>query len=106
VTDLPYRAEEEDVRLHPDALELLSHMGQQTSLRYSLNLIAPSFLIAQRRKSSSVEVEDIRLAYKYFSDVERSAQYAKETSGMMFGEEEEADVPNGNGHSMAMDTSA
>jgi len=82
-------------------------MGRQTSLRYALNLIAPSNLLAQRRKSTSVEVEDIRLAYKYFSDVERSAQYAKETSGMMFGEEEVEAMGNGsvNG-SMAMDTTA
>lgn len=82
-------------------------MGQQTSLRYTLNLIAPSHLLAARRKSSQVEVEDIRLAYTYFSDVERSTTYARETTGMMFGEEEVS--PNGaavNGNGIAMDTSA
>ncbi|ODN99449.1 RuvB-like helicase 2 [Cryptococcus wingfieldii CBS 7118] len=83
------RAEEEDVKLTPAALDLLATMGSQTSLRYSLNLIAPSSHLAQRRKSPQADVEDVRLAYKYFSDVERSAQYAKETSGMMFGETEE-----------------
>jgi RuvB-like protein 2 len=77
-------------------------MGQQTSLRYALNLIAPSSLLAQRRKSPNVDVEDIRLAYTYFSDVERSTTYARETTGMMFGEEEVAVNGNGNG----MDTSA
>lgn len=83
------RAEEEDVRLSPAALDLLATMGIQTSLRYALNLIAPSSLLAQRRKSPQADVEDVRMAYKYFCDVERSAQYAKETSGMMFGETEE-----------------
>ncbi|WRT70734.1 RuvB-like helicase 2 [Kwoniella shivajii] len=83
------RAEEEDVKLSIESLDLLATMGIQTSLRYSLNLIAPSHLIAQRRKSPQVDVEDVRLAYKYFCDVERSAQYAKETTGMMFGETEE-----------------
>ncbi|EJT51851.1 transcription regulatory protein component of chromatin remodeling complexe, Rvb2p [Trichosporon asahii var. asahii CBS 8904] len=82
------RADEEDVKVHPDALELLATMGGQTSLRYALNLIAPSSLIATRRKSPQIEVDDIRLAYKYFLDVDRSAAYAKETSGMLFGEEE------------------
>ena len=81
-------------------------MGRETSLRYSLNLIAPSQLLAQRRKSSTVEVEDVRQAYRYFSDVERSTAYAKEMSGMMFGEEEvsmaNGSAPNG---SMAMDLS-
>lgn len=76
-------------------MDVLAHMGIETSLRYALNLIAPSHLLAQRRKSPTVEVEDIRLAYKYFSDVQRSAQYAKETSGMMFGEEEVARGSNG-----------
>jgi RuvB-like protein 2 len=52
-----------------------------------------------------VEVEDIRLAYTYFSDVERSTTYARETTGMMFGEEEVAVNGNGNGNGM-MDTSA
>ncbi|WWC65218.1 RuvB-like helicase 2 [Kwoniella dejecticola CBS 10117] len=90
------RAEEEDVKLAEESLDLLSTMGIQTSLRYSLNLIAPSSLIAQRRKSTVVEVQDVRLAYKYFCDVERSAQYAKETNGMMFGEVEvETGVENG-----------
>jgi RuvB-like protein 2 len=98
------RADEEDVRLHPDALELLATMGGQTSLRYAINLIAPSHLIAQRRKSTTVENDDIRLAYKYFLDVDRSAAYARETSGMMFSEIDEI-VVTGNG-SMAMDTSA
>lgn len=103
------RAEEEDVKLSPDALELLATMGQQTSLRYTLNLIAPSHLLAQRRKSPNVDVEDIRLAYTYFSDVERSTTYARETTGMMFGEEEvtpNGGLLNGNGNGTAMDVSA
>ena len=64
-------------------------MAHRTSLRYALNLIAPSNLLAQRRKSPQVEVEDCRKAYQYFVDVERSSNYAAATSGMMFGEEEE-----------------
>jgi RuvB-like protein 2 len=79
-------------------------MGQQTSLRYALNLIAPSHLIAQRRKSPHVDVEDIRLAYTYFSDVARSTTYARETAGMMFGEEEV--FVNGGSNGSAMDTTA
>lgn len=107
------RADEEDVKVHPDALELLATMGGQTSLRYALNLIAPSSLIATRRKSPQIEVDDIRLAYKYFLDVDRSAAYAKETSGMLFGEEEvvlvDADKAEGakaKADGESMDTSA
>lgn len=102
-----YRAEEEDVRLSLESLDLLAHMGTETSLRYSLNLIAPSQLLATRRKSANVEIEDVRLAYKYFCDVERSTSYARETSGMMFGEEEIGGpgIINGNGTHGAMDLS-
>lgn len=101
------RGDEEDVKLGPDSLELLATMGGQTSLRYALNLIAPSQQIAIRRKNTQVEVDDIRLAYKYFLDVDRSASYARETSGMMFGEEEDVvTVTTAQNGSMAMDTSA
>ena len=85
---LTFRAEEEDVKLAQPALDLLGHMAYKTSLRYALNLISPSHLLAQRRKSPHVEIEDVKLAYRYFIDVERSAAYAAATSGMMFGEEE------------------
>ena len=102
------RAEEEDVKLAGPALDLLGHMAHKTSLRYALNLIAPSHLLAQRRKSPQVETDDIKLAYKYFIDVERSSNYAQATSGMMFGEEEEpssTEYISGQPASMAMDIS-
>ena len=99
------------MKLSPDSLDLLAHMGRETSLRYSLNLIAPSQLLAQRRKAPNVDVQDVRQAYKYFCDVERSTAYAKEMSGMMFGEEEVGSggangLANGGANGMAMDTSA
>jgi RuvB-like protein 2 len=71
-----------------DALAALSAIGTSSSLRYALNLIAPSHLLATRRKAQTVDTEDVRLAYKYFCDVERSIKYVKETNGLMFGEEE------------------
>lgn len=92
-------------------MDLLGQLAHNTSLRYALNLIAPSHLLAQRRKSSQVEVDDVKLAYKYFIDVDRSAAYAQATAGMMFGEEVAGDtgdyISGGrrNGAS-AMDTSA
>ena len=91
------RAEEEDVKIAEPALDLLVQIGRDVSLRYALNLIAPCHLLAQRRKSLNVELDDVKMAYRYFLDVERSAAYAKETTGMMFGETEV--IPNGN-HTM------
>lgn len=75
----------------------MATMAKQTSLRYALNLIAPSHLLALRRKSPIVDIPDIRNAYQYFSDAVRSTSYAKEMAGMMFGEEEEeGEGRNGN----------
>lgn len=86
------RADEEDVKIAEPALDLMATMASQTSLRYALNLIAPSHLLALRRKSPIVDIPDIKNAYQYFSDAIRSTAYAKEMAGMMFGEEEEEDV--------------
>ncbi|KAI9637035.1 putative transcription regulatory protein component of chromatin remodeling complexes [Dioszegia hungarica] len=83
------RADEEDVKIAEPALDLMANMATQTSLRYALNLIAPSSLLALRRKSPMVDIPDIKDAYQYFSDAVRSTAYAKEMAGMMFGEEEE-----------------
>lgn len=80
--------QEEDVKLSIEALSALSAIGSSSSLRYALNLIAPSHLLATRRKAQTVDTQDVRQAYKYFCDVERSIKYVKETNGLMFGEEE------------------
>jgi len=75
---LAIRCEEEDVEMAEDAAEVLTKIGMDTSLRYSIHLIAASSLIARKRKSGSVEVEDVRRAYSLFLDEKRSVQYLKE----------------------------
>jgi RuvB-like protein 2 len=101
--------------MDPECLDLMGIMAQETSLRYALNLIAPSQLIALRRKSPTVSHQDIRAAYAYYIDVQRSTAYAKETAALMFGEEEvgtgagagaAAGAVNGSATGNAMDISA
>lgn len=58
-----HRAQEEDVTLSADALDVLSRIGSETSLRYSINLIATANLVAKRRKASEVDVVDVRRVY-------------------------------------------
>lgn len=63
-------------------------MAQQTTLRYALNLISCANLIARRRKSDSVDKDDLRRCYAYFMDEKRSVQWLKEQQGnLMFDEE-------------------
>lgn len=57
---LEIRCEEEDVEMTDDAKELLTSIGIETSLRYAIQLITTSALVAAKRKSQEVETEDIR----------------------------------------------
>lgn len=62
-------------------------MAMQTTLRYALNLIACGRVVARKRKSEQVEVEDLRRAYTYFMDEKRSVQWLKEQQGSLIFEE-------------------
>ncbi len=75
---LEIRCQEEDVEITEKALKLLTKIGQKTSLRYSVNLITTSNLVAIRRKSAEVDVEDVRRVYELFVDVKRSSQFLQD----------------------------
>lgn len=72
---LDIRCEEEDVEMSDDAKDLLTKIGFETSLRYSIHLITAASLAAQKRKAPEVEVEDISRVYSLFIDVKRSTQF-------------------------------
>jgi RuvB-like protein 2 len=71
---LSITCEEEDVEMTDDAKEVLTKIGTETSLRYSIHLITVANLIAQKRKSTEVDVQDISKAYSLFLDENRSVQ--------------------------------
>ncbi|OMJ82083.1 hypothetical protein SteCoe_17299 [Stentor coeruleus] len=75
---LKIRCEEEDVEMTEDALDLLTTIGSETSLRYAIQLITTASLVAQKRKASEVDVQDIRRVYSLFIDIKRSTQFLKE----------------------------
>ena len=86
-----FRCQEEDVTLTEQALMVLTSMSQATTLRYALNLISCAQVLATKRKSEQVDVDDLRRAYSYFMDEKRSVQWLKEQQGnLMF---EEVDGP-------------
>lgn len=72
------RCEEEDVEMTEEALIFLTEIGMNTTLRYSIQLITTSSLLAAKRKSTEVDVLDIRRAYSMFLDVKRSSDYLKD----------------------------
>ncbi|TPX60611.1 hypothetical protein PhCBS80983_g01710 [Powellomyces hirtus] len=75
---LSIRCEEEDVDMTDDAKEILTKIGIETSLRYSIHLITAASLVSRKRKATEVDVEDIKRVYSLFLDEKRSVQYLKE----------------------------
>merc|ERR1712230_10236 len=84
---LEIRCQEEDVEMTEGAMKLLTKIGKECSLRYSIHLITTANLVAQKRKSAEVDVPDIRKVYSLFVDVKRSTQFLMEyQSEFMFNE--------------------
>jgi len=69
---LAIRAQEEEVDLSPDALALLSKIGQESGLRYASNIITTSTLLSQKRRAKEVSIEDVQRSYRLFYDPTRS----------------------------------
>lgn len=77
-TILDIRCQEEDVEMNEEAKELLTKIGATTSLRYAIHLITCASLVAQKRKATEVEMDDIGTVYSLFIDIDRSKQYLTE----------------------------
>ena len=75
---LEIRCEEEDVEMDDEAKELLVSIACDTSLRYAIQLITTSNIVAMKRKSNEVGVEDLRKVFSMFTDVKRSIEYLNE----------------------------
>ncbi len=77
------RSDELDIPLDDEALEELTRIGLEHSLRYALQLLEPAMVIAERRGSRRVEAEDVREAYRLFADVKRSVRMLEELADKM-----------------------
>jgi RuvB-like protein 2 len=59
-------------------LVAMTSIGIETSLRYAIHMIIAASLVAEKRKSAEVEIEDIKRVYNLFVDVKRSTQFLLE----------------------------
>lgn len=101
---LAIRAQEEEIDVTPDALALLTKIGQETGLRYASNLIVTSHLLAQKRKTAQeVGVPDVQRSFSLFYDADRSVKFVSEFEKRFIGEEGGVLLGNGDG-AEAMDT--
>lgn len=75
---LKIRCEEEDVEMSDEALIVLTKIGKETSLRYSIQLITAANLVSKKRKGTEVGIDDIKRVYTLFLDESRSSEFLKE----------------------------
>jgi len=71
---LKIRAETEEIKLEPKALERLAKLGAEASLRYAAQLLAPARVLAECNGRKSITAGDIEDASKLFLDAKSSAR--------------------------------
>jgi RuvB-like protein 2 len=75
---LQVRCREESVDVADDALELLTRIAKETSLRYAIQIIITSSLVAKKQKSAVVQLAHVERCYGLFVDVNRSTKFVME----------------------------
>ena len=83
---LAIRAQEEEVEVTPNALELLTKIGKEAGLRYASNLITTSALISQKRRAKEIEQDDVERSYQLFYDPTRSVNFVSEFEKRFIGD--------------------
>uniref|UniRef100_A0AAV1VLY2 RuvB-like helicase n=1 Tax=Peronospora matthiolae TaxID=2874970 RepID=A0AAV1VLY2_9STRA len=77
------RAEAESIKLTEDAISRLGEIGSETSLRYSVQLLTPSRILAETQGRSEVSVDDIEETKNLFNDAKRSALALAQSEGYL-----------------------
>lgn len=75
---LEIRASAEKIPISQEALDYLTEIGAETSLRYAVQLMAPAYELAKDRKSEKIEKEHVSYVAKLFVDVKKSVEYLRE----------------------------
>ena len=71
---LKIRAKEEKIEIGEDVLDYLADLGEKTSLRYVIQLLAPANVISTERGAKKIEIKDIERAKQLFLDTKRAAE--------------------------------
>ena len=75
---LKIRAKEEKVELEDEALEYLTKIGAQFSLRYAVQLLTPAKEVALLDGRKRVSVKDVERVRSLFVDIKQSVEYIKQ----------------------------
>jgi TBP-interacting protein len=71
------KAREQNITLSKDALEHLTKIGEEHSLRYALQLLTPAYIIAKEKGKSVVDREEVEYVKRHFISVRESVEYVK-----------------------------
>jgi TBP-interacting protein len=71
------RAKAEKIEIEKEAIDSLTKLGLETSLRHSIQLLAPAKEIAKQQKRKKITEKDIKKASKLFVDVKQSVSYLR-----------------------------
>lgn len=71
---LAVRAQTEGLTIHEEALPLLAEIGQRTSLRYAVQMLAPASVFAETSGRTEIQSVDIQVVDGLFLDGKASAQ--------------------------------
>lgn len=80
---LSIRGDVERIPLETEALQHLSTLGEATSLRYVVQLLTPSMIIAKTNGRDKVEKKDVVEAAGLFLDAKSSARILQTTAGFV-----------------------
>jgi len=72
------RAKEEKIDLGEDALDYLTQIGVNHSLRYAVQLLSPALMKAKENGRNAITKEDVEHVKKLFLSVKESVEYIKE----------------------------
>lgn len=76
---LAIRANTESIEMEEDALAYLGEVGGRTSLRYAVQLITPSHILAQTSGRDKITKEDVEEVDSLFLDAKQSAKLLAES---------------------------
>ncbi len=77
------RSEEQEIPLSENALEKLTSIGAERSLRYAIQLLEPARIIALRKGRVKIEEEDVEEATRLFADLKKSVETLKKYEDLM-----------------------
>ncbi len=77
------RSDELEIPVDDDAIEELTRIGSERSLRYALQLLEPAYVIARRKARLRVEKEDVLEAEKLFADLKQSVELVEKYRDLM-----------------------